>query len=449
MNHWNVQMSLKHAIFCTIAAAALANGPSPAVAQMRATTITRVFWQDRETQRLSYADVTTTNQWNLKRGWVTGFPKLDAAEQSLGHMNQAGGLLALNVTGASGGWVAIDSGAYEEPHGNHTHWKYNKLPATKLSNLKSDKTADSRSYVYDNQLYVTDPALSGFTKANPSAVRYGGSNATRFFKGGSGKMAVAAVNNAVAYATHEKTGQVDVVNLLKAPSEPAYGFTLGAGDVSAATANSGKAFFAHEGGISWVFADTTTSKSADSVQVNKVADSSTSKTPMAAVNSFANQRNWIVFTDSANSTVCLINAAAQNPQVVRLPIAMAEGLKLSDPSVVLSLGKRYAFVFQERTDAFQTIQEQLTVIELDPNRDRDFSDAKVKVSIPVGASRVSGGDGHHGICFDAYGRHGIITDPADGILSVMSVQKMAIVAKFQVGGIPDRIMAVGAPEHFH
>lgn len=442
-------MSFKHALFCTIAAAALTNGPSPAAAQMRATTITRVFWQDRETQRLSYADVTTTNQWNLKRGWVTGIPKIDATGQSLGHMNQAGGLLALNVTGTSGGWVAIDSGAYEEPHGNHTHWKYNKLPATKLSNLKSDKTSGARTYVYDNQLYVTDPALNGFTRANPSAVRYGGSSATRFFKGGSGKLAVAAVNNAVAYATHEETGQVDVVNLLKSSSEPAYSFMLGADGVSAATANSGKVFFAHEGGISWVFADTTTSRAADSVQIKKVTDSLASETPMAAVNSFANQRNWIVFTDAANSTVCLVNAAAQNPQVVRVPIETDKGLMLSDPSVVLSLGKRYAFVFQERTDAAQEIQEQLTVIELDPNRDRDFSDARVKVSIPVGASRVSGGDGHHGICFDAYGRHAIITDPVDGILSVMSVQKMAIVARFQVGGSPDRIMAVGAPEHFH
>lgn len=447
-------MQFKHVISCSLAALAIAHSAAPAVSQMRATTITRVFWQDRDTQKLSYADVTTTNQWNLKRGWVTGFSELDAANQSLADMNQAGGLLALNVTGTSGGWVAMDSGAYEEPHGNHTHWKYNKLPAVKQSNLKSSNVDGSRTFVYDNQLYVTDPSLSGFTKANPSAVRYGGANATRFFKGGSGQTSIAAVNNAVAYATHSEStgdhaGKVDVVNLLNAASEPEYSFGIDSVGITAATANSGKVFFAHQTGISWVFADTTASKTADTVQVNKVTDNAAGDTTMSAVNSFANQRNWVLFTDAANSTLCLINAASQNPQVVRVPITTAEGLTLSDPSVVLSLGKRYAFVFQERTSADQQAQEQLTVIELDPDRNREFSDAKVKLSIPVGASKISGNDGHHGICFDAYGRHAVITDPADGILSVMSVQKMAIVAKFQVGGTPDRIMAVGAPEHFH
>ena len=40
---------------------------------IRPVTITRLFWQDRETAKLSYADLVTTNKWNLNRGWVSGF----------------------------------------------------------------------------------------------------------------------------------------------------------------------------------------------------------------------------------------------------------------------------------------------------------------------------------------------------------------------------------------
>ena len=43
----------------------------------------------------------------------------------------------------------------------------------------------------------------------------------------------------------------------------------------------------------------------------------------------------------------------------------------------------------------------------------------------------------------------VFTEPADGILNVMSLQNLRIVARFRVGGVPDSIVAVGAPEHFH
>ena len=48
---------------------------------IRPVTITRLFWQDRETAKLSYADLVTTNKWNLNRGWVSGFPGVDVDTQ--------------------------------------------------------------------------------------------------------------------------------------------------------------------------------------------------------------------------------------------------------------------------------------------------------------------------------------------------------------------------------
>ena len=89
-------------------------------------------------------------------------------------------------------------------------------------------------------------------------------------------------------------------------------------------------------------------------------------------------------------------------------------------------------------------------MELDPNRDGDLSDARVRKTIPVGSSQIDGDvDVKPEIAFDAYGRNAVFTEPRDGVLNVLSVQNMQILARFKVGGIPDRVIAVGAPEHFH
>ena len=432
---------------------------SPAVFSQHETTITRVFWQDQETQKLSYADVTTTSKWNLKRGWVTGFPQLDAASQSLGEMQQAGSVLMLGIdaNGGVGGWLAIDSGVFEEPHGSHSHWRYSKPPLLKQSALQSGEGKNAAVYSYDNHLFLTDAGKSGFTKAIPNNLKFGTNNAHRFFVGGGGeKIALAAINNAVAYAAHSDTegdnaGRIDVVNLLKVSDQLAYSFKLNVGGVSAATVNSGKVFFAHAGGVSWVTADTSASKAAETIQPIVLSNSDDKSDNSVIGGEFANQRNWVLYStgSGASSAVCLVNAAMQTPTAVRLPIPTEDGLTLTAPSVVLSLGKRYAFVFQERTDVASQAQEKLTIIELDPNKDRQFSDAKLKLTIPVGASKQGNRGGQHGICFDAFGRYAIFTEPADGVVSVMSLQNMSIVARFQVGGVPDRIIAVGAAEHHH
>jgi len=432
---------------------------SPTVFSQHETTITRVFWQDRETQKLSYANVTTTSKWNLKRGWVTGFPQLDAASQSLGEMQQTGGVLMLgiNAKGGDGGWLALDPGVFEEPHGNHSHWRYSKLPAVKQSALKTGEGNNTAASAYNNHLYLTDAGKSGFTKAIPNNLKFGSSQASRFFVGGGGdRIALAAINNTVAYATHsdqegDNAGRVDVINLLKASDELAYSFKLSTGGISAATVNSGKVFFAHSGAVSWVQADTAASMAAATIQPTVLTNGDANSDGQLIGGQFANQRNWLMYStgSGASSAVCLVNAAMQTPVIVKLPIPAEDGLTLTAPKVVLSLGKRYAFVFQERIDGASEIQEQLTIIELDPNKDREFSDAKIKLTIPVGASKLGNDGGHHGICFDAFGRYAIFTEPAVGVVSVMSLQNMSIVGRFQVGGIPDRIIAIGAAEHHH
>jgi len=439
---------------------------SPAMAQnVRLKTIMRVFWQDRDTDQLSWADITAGEQWGIKRGWVSGFPKLDADKQDLVQMKHNNGMLVVGVRdqedgGFQSGWVAIDTGVFEEPHGNHSHWKYTGAPKVTGSKLDTDQGNPAHLYVYDNNFYLANDKRNGFTRLQPSLLKQtaSASGSGQFFAGGGSHITMAAVNNSVAYSSWidgggPNAGRVDVVKLQQT-GEPkiAYSFTLPSGTIHGATANSGKAFFAPADGVCWVNADQSLQKTAETVQVNHLSlgtDEEADK-PLRT-GAFVNERNWVLCTtgEADQATLCLINAATTTPAVVKLKIPVADGLRLTTPETVLSLGQRYAFLFQDRTDADSEIQEQLTIVELDPNRDRDFRDARIKTSIPVGASKVDGHHGHHAIAFDGFGRYAVFTEPGTGLLNLISVKDMQVVARFNVGGSPSSIVAVGAPEWFH
>ena len=88
------------------------------------------------------------------------------------------------------------------------------------------------------------------------------------------------------------------------------------------------------------------------------------------------------------------------------------------------------------------------VVLLDPNKDGDFSDAKIQKTIDLGM-RPPAAAGNCALCFDAYGRYAVVSSPASGLLTVLSLTKMSVVARFNVGGAPGRIVSVGAAEHFH
>ena len=248
-------------------------------------------------------------------------------------------------------------------------------------------------------------------------------------------------------------GRVDVVNLKKTDGEKiAYSFKLPTGVIHGATANFGKVFFAPADGVCWVAADTSFSKTAETVVVNHISlgkeDGAEKPNRTGA---FVNQRNWVLFTTGGpegKSSLCLLDAAAAQPTVVKLPINVADGLSLTTPEVVLaSGGKRYAFLFQDKSEG--ELQEQLTIVDLDPNGDRNLSDAKIAKTIPVGASKVDGHHGHHSVSFDSEGRLACFTNPGDGTIWIMTLKDLTIRAKSVVGGTPTAIVAIGAPEHKH
>ena len=435
------------------------SSPDASSQTVRSKRITRLFWQDRETQQLSYADLVASGKWGLQRGWVKGFPKLDSEKQHLSQMQSSGGVVMVAVSDgdqgkSQSGWVAFDSGVFEEPHGNHFHWRYTRTPTVGQSKLDSQQGNPSRVYDYNNTFYVPTSSKTGFVQAVPGSLKISGSaKGVRSYTGGGGRTSLAAVNGSVCYATWsdddgENAGRVDVVNLKKPSDQPVYSFRLPSGAIHSATANAGKVFFATGNGVYWVSADTSLTGSAETVQVNTVALDSNAA---SSTGELTNEGSSVIFTAGTAdlSTICIVNAAFSTPAVTKLPISVAEGLRLANLRTVLSLGKRYAFVFQERVDPASDVKEQLTVVELDPNRDRSFNDARVKATMPVGASKVNGDYGHHDITFDAYGRYAVLTNPGDGALTLMSVSDLRVRARFLVSGVPDNIIAVGASEHFH
>lgn len=432
---------------------------------IRVKNMMRVFWQDRDTDQLSWADITATNTWGIKRDWIQSFPKLDADKQDLVQMKHNNGMLVVGVRDHEdgkhqSGWVSVDTGVFEEPHGNHTHWKYTNAPKVTGSKLDTDQGNPAHLYVYDNNFYLANDQKNGFSRLQPLLLKQPASaTATAtFFPGGGRHITMAAVNNSVAYSSWidgdgPNAGRIDVVSLQQTGDpEIAYSFSLPSGVIHGATANSGKVFFAPADGVYWVAADLAMKQTAETVKVNHLSlgqDDETDK-PLRT-GAFTNERNWVLGTTGQGdqSTLCLINAQASQPSIVKLKIPVGDGLRLTTPEKVLSLGNRYAFLFQDRTDSESDVQEHLTVVELDPNRDRDFRDARVKVTIPVGASKIDGHHGHHAISFDAYGRYAVFTEPGEGMLNVFSLKDMRVVARFKVGGSPDSIVAIGAQDHFH
>lgn len=434
--------------------------PQANAQNVRPVTITRLFWTDRDSSKLSYADLVTTSKWNLNRGWVTNFPALDDSTQSLTSISHVGGIVLAGVQRksdtASSGWVAFEPGAFEEPHGNHNHWKYSRRPTVTQMKLEPGYFNPSSTTIFDNTFYLAGDTEPRFLKASPALLKARGSNnAVQTFSGGAGGP-LAVVNNSVGYATWkngegDNAGRVDIVNLQNGGSV-AGSFNLPASSINAATVNSAKVFFATADGIYWTPATANAAASATTASPVKLMNDQDGKSDEPLMtNSLANHRNWVIFTagQGPTSRLCLINAASPTPWLVQLPIPVADGLSLTDPAIVLSLGKRYAFVFQDRVDASSTMQEQLSIVELDPNRDQDFSDAKIQFTMPVGASKVDGRSGHHSVCFDAYGRHAIITNPGDAVLTILALQDMKVKARFQVGGTPEGTIAIGAAEHFH
>lgn len=425
----------------------------------------RIFWQDREKKTLMWGELVKIGNGLILRnsGQVPGFPKLDKERNELVQMDRIGSLLVVGIRDdddgkLNSGWVAIDVGVDEMPHGNHSDYNYRNPPRVIAKVLDKSQGNPAHLYVYDNAFFLANDQLNGYTQLDPEklARRTPGYKGT-FHRGGGAHITLATVGRKIGYGTWIQgggpdKGRIDVSNLSKTGEDSiAYSFHLPVGGLHGATANSGRVFFAPTDGVYWVDADLELKLNAESVVTHHLSLGKDEDNDRPyRTGAFVNHRNWVLFNTGAldQSAFCLIDATTAKPSVVKVPINVADGLSLVTPEVVATAsGKRYAFLFQNKQEG--DVKEILTIIDLDPNRDRNFSDAAITKSIYVGPSKVEGHYGHHSIGFDDDAMYGLMTNPGSGEIWIMSLTQASVIGKYRVGGMPTSVTVVGGEASKH
>jgi hypothetical protein len=421
-------------------------------------TVTRLIWQDNQEQALQCGDVVRDGaEWRIQKQSIPGLPTLDRDKQSMVQMESVRGVVVVGVrdndNGAfQSGWIALNPGVEEEEHGNHSHWHFDKSPSVVASQLDIHQGNPAHVYEYQGDIYLANDKKNGFTILSPSTLlKSQSSTGSRFISAGGSHITLAAVDNQVCYATWadrdgDNQGRVDVISLASSGATNGYSLRLPSGGLHGATANSGKVFFAPSDGICWVQADLNLSRKPSDDQIHHLSlgeDAATGK-PLRT-GAFANHERSVLFTTGAAeaSSLCILDASLAKPIVTKLSIPVEIGLSLTTPKTVSfgPQGKQYACLFADRRGS--ELAESLHIVDLDPNGDGNYSDAKLAKSIAVGASKIEGHNGHHEICFVPQRKLAMLSNPGDGSIWVLSLSELEVQAKISLSGTPTRLVAVG------
>lgn len=419
--------------------------------------VARLFWQDDDTRQVSWGDLRLSDgAWSLERTSVEGFPSLDEQEQGLVQMVENEGVLLVGVRdqadgGFGSGWIAIDTGVVEEPHGDHSHWRVQHSPRVLRQQIDDQQGNPAHVYRYGSQLVLANDRKNGFTITSAKQLREAKSadEAARFHAGGNGHITLAVVGNDVAYSTWiapagPEAGRVDVVGL-GTNAGKGYSFSCTTGGLHGATANQGKVFFAPAGGVCWVAADRRVEADPSEVEVHSISLGTDAEGKPLRTGAFANFQNHVLFVSGKADVakLCSLNASAAEPvlQELALPVGETESLATPIPLQTRS-GKRIAVLFQEDREAAEN--DRMLVVDLDPNSDGDLSDAKLWKTVAVGRNRIAPGhQGHHDLAVLPNRRFAVLSNPGDQTLSLLSLSDFEIVTTLEVDGSPGRVVAVG------
>lgn len=425
--------------------------------------VARLFVQDHAARQLKWADVLAGADGKLTLAAmapVPGFPALDAAKQKLVQMEAIDGKLLVGVRddddGKYGsGWVLVGTGAKYTDHGDHGHWSFKKKPFVIGSRVDADQGNPAHLYAYLGKFYLANDGKNGYTRFDPAdfpdAKDAHAGTRGRFVPGGGGHITLAAAGDKVGYGTWidgggPNKGRVDVTPLGgTGPAAVAYSFTLPTGVIHGATAAADKVFFAPADGVCWVTADPDAKLKPDQVVVRHIPLGTADDQPLRT-GAFAVHKHHVlcVTGKGAAAKLVVLDAAAADPKPLSVSLPGGDKLKPLTPAVVLAGGKRpLALVFHDH-DPKDPAADRLDVVALDPDGNGDWSDARVAKSLAVGASKVDGHFGHHGVGFDADGTFAFFTNPGDGTVGVLDLKSLDVVSTFKVGGAPTAVVAVGA-----
>ncbi|KAA1258451.1 hypothetical protein LF1_09710 [Rubripirellula obstinata] len=425
-------------------------------AEAQGRTLARLFWQDDSSASLQWGDLKKNAEgFHLAPATIDQFPELDPDEQSLVQMRHDDGLIIVGVhdnnEGTFGsGWVAIESGAIEEPHGDHSHWKFNEAPSVAQQIIDETQGNPAHVYRYGKSFVLAIDKNNGFTIASADSIRQAktAEQAAAFFDGGSGHITLAVEEDRVAYATWiapvgENAGRIDVIGLGE-NSGQRYTIACPTGGLHGATINSGKAFFAPSEGVCWVEADREMSANSETVTVNHLSLGKDADDKPLRTGAFANLKSHVIFTSGKGdqAKLCVLNAADQIPALIEVSLDLPEGQSVMSPIPMQTRSHGpLACMFAESKEKPET--DELIVVALDPNRDGDFSDAVIKTTIAVGRNDIRPHAGHHDAVLLPDGRRIAITNPGDQSIWIVSLADFSVQAKLSISGTPTRLLAIG------
>lgn len=427
-------------------------------------TVCRLFFQDDETKTVKWADIVAGQTLKMESPTIVkGFPKIDAEDQNLVQMKSSAGTILLGVRDHAGGenqsgWIFIKSGVKEESHGDHSHWYYKKQPRVIATKLDDKQGNPAHLYCYQGVFYLANDRNSGYTRLDPQTFldQPAQKIKTGFHRGGGNHITLAVADGKTGYSSWvngggPKKGVVDVTPIKPEGNEKiAYSFTLPAGVIHGATTCEGKVFFAPADGICWCEADLNPlPQNQSKVKLHHISLGKNEETKKPnRTGAFTTFRNYVLFLSGKGTSarLCLINAKQEQPALTSVSLNMLDGNAPTGLKVIKTdSGKRFAFVFHNHPKELEQ-NEYLSVIDLDPNADLDFEDARIMKQIKVGASKVVGHSGHHDISFDHAGRYAFWTEPGTGKIQALSLKSLEPIGTFTVSGTPTRVIAIGQQE---
>jgi hypothetical protein len=423
--------------------------------------LTRVFFQDDQSHKVRFADLLATEPITLSEAKdVEGFPTLDPEKQSLVQMQSAAGMIVVGVRDEEdgefqSGWVLIDSGVEEEEHGDHSHWAYVAAPKVRATQLDDQQGNPAHVYKYEGVFYLANDSKGGFTQLDPSKIKPSHSESdirslAKFYRGGSGHITLAA-HKGLAYSTWidrdgDNAGRVDMVDLSSnQPAEPASHFHLSSGGIHGAAAANDKIFFAPSNGIAWINAVGSAKVDGDSISVQRIDLGKDGETPRRT-GAFTTHGKHVAFMTGRgeSTTLGLIDASSPTGEWTAVKIPVLESRRAVGPTIVKPRsGTPIAFVFHDGPAEAEG-KNVASIVDLDPNGDGQWNDAKISGELEVGKCLVNGHSGHHDIAFDANSSLAVISNPGDGTLTTVSLASRKPTGTFNVGGSVSRLISVGA-----
>lgn len=443
-------------LICSICSASLLSAQSVVGA--------RVFYQDEASQTLKWTDlfIDGTPRFGAVRE-ITGFPKIDPNRQSLIGLQLAGGKILVGVRdreqGKIGsGWILIDSGVVEEPHGNHSHWYYERNPSVIVAMIDDQQGNPVRVESVQQVFYIILEEKNGFIRLDPAAItpdldRSGLAERAAFHKGGSGKGAISIVGNRVGYVSFPDTegdqaGRVDVVTLYLSgnPQQPPF-LKLPRGGIGSSAAVQNKVFFTVSDGVCWMDVPSAPPVDPTKLMPQHISLAGVVSSPLT-LGEFSTFNNYItcISTQDSRAAVWVFDASRPQPHPVKLNLPGVRGNPLSRLHAVMRrTGLPLGFVFHG-PNTESTAAPRLSIIDLDPNADDSWEDAKPAQDLILSTTPEttdSKGQAGFSIDFDADRRRAIFSSPAARTLNILPLDNLKSPAAFTVEGRPTGVLVIG------